>query len=537
MTLVLRVVFLFMLLVVAAVLAAWLAESPGSVTLDWRGYRIDTSVPVLIVAALVLFLVGAGLYQIWRLLRRTPRRVRERRALRRREQGYMALTRGMVAIAAGDTVEAKEQARRASHILGRPPGALLLGAQAAQIEGRPEVARKFYDAMLETREGELIGLRGLITLAEQEGKPAEAIALAEKARKIAPRQPWVLTRLFHLQIAARRWEDAEATLSSARKSRAIADDVGKRDDAVVLIQLSLMAERKGNRRQALDHARKAHRMAPDLLPATLQYGALLLADGRRRQARRVVEEGWRTAPHPDLARLYRTIVDGDDAVARLRAMERLAEIAPRARETHLALARAALDAKLWGEARRHLKEGGKIGADRSDGEKPAGGEPDAAFCRLYAELEQAEHGDAGAARDWLSRVATAPPEPAWICRNCGAVAREWAALCGHCGTFDGLRWTTPHRVQALGPDGEARASDSLAMAEESDEAKLILDPSASPRSPTSPATAPAGNAAGTGGTLRALGAAPPGRSRDGPVGSDIPVDKTGAAAPEGSEKG
>ncbi len=505
MMLVLRVLFLFLLLVVLAVLAAWLAESPGTVTLEWRGYRIDTSVPVMIVGAILLFLVGAGLYQIWRLIRRTPRRIREKHEMRRREAGYMALTRGMVALAAGDTIEAKDQARRASEILGRPPGALLIGAQAAQIEGKPQTARRYYEAMLESREGQLIGLRGLVGLAEQEGNLAEAISLAEKAREIAPRQPWILTRLFHLQIGARRWEDAEATLSAARKSRAVGETLGARDDAVVLIQLSLMAERKGNRAQALDHARKAHKLAPELLPAVLQFGALLLADGQRRKARRVVEDGWRAAPHPDLARLYRSIVDGDDAVARLRAMEKLGEIAPEARESQLALARAALDARLWGEARRHLKEG--IDAAEADDR-----EPDAAFCRLQAELEQAEHGDASGARDWLSRAATAPPEPAWICNDCGATAREWSALCGHCGTFDALRWTTPHRVRAMTAQDDVRATDSVVLAEESDEAKLILMPAAEP-SAAAPEREPApgggtggGTAGGTAGALQAIGA-------------------------------
>lgn len=509
MSFVVKALIFLVFLMVVAITAAWLAQSPGVVTLEWQGYRIDTTVPVLFVGGLLLFLVGAGLYQIWRAFRRTPRRIREKRGARRREEGYLALTRGMVAIAAGDTIEAKEQARRASSILGQSPGALLIGAQAAQIEGKADVARKFYEAMLERRESKLIGLRGLITLAEQEGKLTDAIALAEQARQMAPKQPWILTRLFHLQIGARRWADAEATLSTALKSRAIADDVGKRDDAVVLIQLSLMAERKGNRAEALDHAKKAHRMAPDLLPAILQHAALLLADGRKRQARKVVEEGWKIAPHPDLARLYRTIVDSDDPVTRMRAMEKLSDIAPDARETHLALARAALDAKLWGEARRHLNAGIEITDATMAPATDAEDEPDAAFCRLFAELEQSEHADAGAARDWLSRAASGAPEPAWICQSCGAVAREWSALCGHCGAFDGLRWTTQHRVQAIGPDGDdpegvGRAADSLAMAAESDELTLLLEPpgtvGGSPKG-----AVPGGPAGGTAGELQAMG--------------------------------
>src|SRR5262249_21746090 len=143
----------------------------------------------------------------------------------------------------GDAAEARRFAKRASELLGRPPGALLIGAQAAQLEGRPDQAQKFYTAMIEAKETELLGLRGLMGLAEQGGERAKALALAERARALAPRSAWVLTRLFHLQIAARRWEAAETTLRQAIAAKAVAEGAGRRSDAVLLVQLSLMAER------------------------------------------------------------------------------------------------------------------------------------------------------------------------------------------------------------------------------------------------------------------------------------------------------
>lgn len=438
MVLVIRFLFLFAILVVIAGLAAWFSEKPGSVTLEWQGWRIDTSVGVLVLLVALVFAAGAILYQIWRAFRRLPRAMGQRRESRRREQGYLALTRGMVAIAAGDTEEARRQAKRANDILNRPAGALLIGAQAAQMEGRAGVARKFYDAMLEDPETELLGVRGLLTLAERAGDTAQALSHAERAYKLSPRTPWVLTRLFGLQVKARKWEAAEQTLREAIRARAVAAEDGKREDAVLLVQLSLMAERSGDKRLAQERARKARAADPDLLPAALQLASLQHADGRDRAARKLIEETYAARPHPDLVRLYLLTGGKSAPLDRLRVVERLAALAPDHRESHLALARANLDADLWGQARRHLTAGG-------------GETPDAAFCRLYAELEQRESGDAAAARDWLSRAADAPSEPGWICNSCGAIARDWSALCGHCGAFDSLRWDTPPRVMAL-PD-------------------------------------------------------------------------------------
>jgi HemY protein len=275
------------------------------------------------------------------------------------------------------------------------------------------------------------------------------LELAERARSLAPKAPWVLTRLFHLQIAARRWEAAEATLRQAIAARAVAEGAGKRSDAVLLVQLSLMAERNGNRAVAVERARKALALDETLLPASLQLAALRIAGGELRRARKSIEAAWRRQPHPDLARLYALALAEADPVKRYRGLGPLEQAAPKHAETQRALARAALEARLWGEARRHVEAAG-----------PA---PDAGFCRLMAEVEQGESGNAAAARDWLARASEADPEPAWLCRACGASAREWSALCGHCGAFDALAWGQAPRVAALAaaPSGTVLAGEAV----------------------------------------------------------------------------
>jgi HemY protein len=442
----LRAVIVFGVLAALAVVAWQLAESPGEVALVWHGWRIDTSASLAAVALVGVLGIGGALYAVLHGIRILPRRLAQARERRRREAGYHALTQGMVAIAAGDAAEARRFAKRASELLGRPPGALLIGAQAAQLEGRPDQAKKFYTAMIEARQTELLGLRGLLALAEQDGERAQALDLAERARALAPKAPWVLTRLFHLQIAARRWEAAETTLRQAIAARAVGEWAGRRSDAVLLVQLSLMAERSADRALAVERAKKALALDEALLPASLQLAALYLAGDEPRRARRTIEAAWRRQPHPDLARLYALALAEPDPVKRYRALAALEEAAPRHLETHRALARAALDAKLWGEARRHIK---------------VAESPDAGFCRLTAELEQSEGANAAAARDWLARASEAEPEPAWLCRACGAAAREWSALCGHCGDFDSLAWGQAPRVAALAqaPSGTVLAAE------------------------------------------------------------------------------
>ena len=102
-----RAFFYLAILAVLSLLAASLADTPGAVTLDWLGYRIETSVLALLIFMLGASVVIAGLWRIWSAVTNSPRRMRRWQADRRQRLGYKALTQGMVAVAAGDAIEAR----------------------------------------------------------------------------------------------------------------------------------------------------------------------------------------------------------------------------------------------------------------------------------------------------------------------------------------------------------------------------------------------------------------------------------------------
>jgi HemY protein len=55
-------------------------------------------------------------------------------------------------------------------------------------------------------------------------------------------------------------------------------------------------------------------------------------------------------------------------------------------------------------------------------------------------LEEGEHGDASAAREWFDRVVSAPSDPSYFCGSCSVESAEWHSLCPKCGSFDMLTW-------------------------------------------------------------------------------------------------
>ena len=131
---------------------------------------------------------------------------------------------------------------------------------------------------------------------------------------------------------------------------------------------------------------------------------------------RIVETAWLAQPHPDLADAYAHVKLGDSARQRLVRVETLAAKTPGHIEGALAIARAAIDASEFANAREALA--------------PFIAAPTQRVAMLMAEIERTEHGDSGRARAWTLRAVRALHDPAWTAD--GYVTRSLAAgVAGH----------------------------------------------------------------------------------------------------------
>ncbi len=432
-----RRVLVILVLALGAMLAAvWLGGTPGSATLEFAGWRFDSSFGALAILAAIAGFALIVVDRLWRWIAGTPTRIKLWRQARRERHGYAALTRGLVAVAAGDPRSALREAALADRLLGAPPASLLLSAQAAQLAGDETAARKHLEAMRAAPETEFAALRGLVAIAMREGRDDEALGLARRARELRPDATWVSGALIDLETKAARWDDAALTIDAARRQQMLPapDADGKR--AAALHEAARGHEAKGDRREAIRAAERAFKLAPDRPEIAATLAILYAKDARARAAASLVEKEWVRAPHPELLDAYRKARPASDALQWIKQVERLAKLNPAHAYSHAALAEASLAAELWGEAKRHAQAA--IDAE--------GGEPRASLCRLMARIEEESGGVASVAKSWLARAADAPGDPAWTCDSCGHPHAEWHAICRRCGAFDKLAWTAPARL-------------------------------------------------------------------------------------------
>lgn len=434
----LRTIVFFVFVAIAAAASTWMVEHPGTASLEWQGYRLDTSMAVLTGVMALIAVVSALVYRVWGLAWATPGRIKRAREHARKRRAQSSLTQGLLALAVGDANEARKMARKAEMGPGDPILPMLLAAQAAQLAGDETEAEARFTSMLETPETEFLGVRGLLDLAVGRADWERGLELAQRAASLRPGAGDVAANLFSLQIRAGRLVEAEATLDRMISAKTIVASEGRRRRALLEYLLAQAADSRGNAGDAMQRAKRCNDLAPEFVPGTVLFVRLLMAEGKHKKAVASIETAWKIAPHPDLLDVYWTAAQVEDAMPRLRAVEILVKRNPEHPESLLALAGAALEARLWGEARRNLE---KIPEDALT----------VRGCLVWARLAEADHNDSMGAREWLLRAAHARPDTGWKCDSCGRLDIRWDALCPECGGFDTLVWETPSYLAGVVP--------------------------------------------------------------------------------------
>ena len=264
------------LLVIAALAAGavWLADRPGEVSILWQGYRIETSVAIAAIGVVVLAFLALVAWAIMRFVLGLPSAFGFASRARRRARGFEAISRGMVAIGAGDPVAAGRYAVDARKFAGNEPLTLLLEAQSAQLSGDRGQAEAAFKAMLDKPETRVLGLRGLFVEARRRGDMAAARAFADDAVRRSPSLAWANDALLDFHTAAGDWQAARTAVERRAALRLADKGEAKRQCAVLLAAEALEAKDR-EPEKALAAALEAVKLAPGLTPAAALAGRML----------------------------------------------------------------------------------------------------------------------------------------------------------------------------------------------------------------------------------------------------------------------
>jgi HemY protein len=421
---------------VLVAIAVWLADQNGRVEIDWGIYKITfPHIGFFLLTAMAMVLLAIFIYSIIQTFVKFPRSFRRYREIKRKDQGYRALTLGLTAVAAGDRKMAAYQSHRARKLLPREePLPLLLQAQSERMQGKEEEAQVTFTALTHDKDAGFLGVRGLLQAALDAHNYPKALDLARQALKLHPKQAWILKLVYELEIRARNWEEAQVVLYRAEKAKAIPAPHALTDRVSIFLARAQAALQEGYRDRAVKNYQQAYKYSHFFVPAALGLAKFYKQDNQHRHAAAVIEKTWRGNPHPELARVWEGLVPPRNLrkpMARLQWAEKLVTINPGHPESHLFAGRVAMEESLWGEAREHFRKAEAI-------------EPSARLYWMWANLEKRAGSGQRLIQSLQEKADTFPPERCWVCRETGRIYESWSPVAEPHGAFNTIQWTHPH---------------------------------------------------------------------------------------------
>ncbi len=340
--------FLVLIAVALALFAAAIApvfkSDPGLVQIHFHGWTIETSVLVLLLAALALWLIVHFAIRLWRLPAATARRVREQRSLAQLEKGLLALTEG-------DWSTAEKALEKSASSHGRTTARYLAAAQAADGQEAGDRAEWYLEqADSRNRKQRFLVEFTRARILAANGQYSEAIPILEALQKRRKRHSQLLELLARCYEETGQWEPLQKILPVMQKAGVVdAARVAELKQHAAISELKQCPDA-----EALKSGWKG-------LPKTLQRSAdvvMAYADQAIRVgAPELTEEILRTSLKHEWnsALLIPYGEPGDEDVPRrLKQCEKWLKDHPEDPWLHLALGRLCAREELWGKARHHM---------------------------------------------------------------------------------------------------------------------------------------------------------------------------------------
>jgi HemY protein len=343
----------FSIIVVIATLvfafaAHFLLQDPGYVAINFRGYFVEMSVPVLLSIAIVLVVA------VWavRKLIIAPRLIGEAAGRYRAGRAGQKLMRGMIEVAEGNLSRGEKLLARAASTSDAPLFNYLQAARAAHLQGNDQRRDEWLKLAYEHTPAAANAV--LLTQAELQmdrEQYEQALATLRRIEENSRDHSYALGLLGTLYYRLEDWDNLGELLPRLKaQGRITSDTIRKWTVRVHREHLERAADADAVQASWKNVPRNL-RSDIDLLEA---YFSALIRNGKHEQAEKELAAALKKEWRAPLVRLF-GLVEGPDASKQLKRAEGWLADHPEDPDLLLTAARLCLRNELWGKARSYLE--------------------------------------------------------------------------------------------------------------------------------------------------------------------------------------
>jgi HemY protein len=340
------------IVVVATLLFAFaghfLLEDPGYVAINFRGYLVEMSVPVLLGIAVAL------IFAVWaiRKLDIAPRLIGEAAGRYRSGRAGQKLTRGMIEVAEGNFARGEKLLARAASTSDAPLFNYLQAARAAHLQGSDQRRDEWLKLAYEHTPAAANAV--LLTQAELQldrGQYEQALATLRRIDEDSRDHSYALALLGRLYFRLEDWEQLGALMPRLKKHGRVTQE--RLDKWSVRVHRESL-DRASNGDAVIDVWKK---IPKNLLGNSELLGAYfsgLIRGGLHEKAEKDLAAALKSNWRGPLVRLF-GLVEGPNASKQLKRAEGWLAAHGDDPDLLLAAARLCLRNELWGKARSYLE--------------------------------------------------------------------------------------------------------------------------------------------------------------------------------------
>lgn len=335
-------------LIISAVGANFLLQDPGYVVINFRGYLVEMSVPVLAALVVILFL------SIWLAVKlfRAPRKLGEAAGRYRAGRAGQRLTRGVIEVAEGNFAKGERLLARAANVSEAPLLNYLQAARAAHLLGQDERRDTWLKQAYENLPGATNAV--LLTQAElqlDQEQYEQALATLRKIEQNTPNHSHALMLLGRLYYRLADWQHLSDLLPKLQKHGRL-DPETLRKWSVRVHQEQLESAQDGD--AVLEVWKQIPRPEKKNIDLLESYYANLIRTNMHEKAEKDIAAELKRSWRSPLVRLY-GIVEGKDPARQLKKAEGWLKDHGDDADLLLSAAQLCLRTELWGKARSYLE--------------------------------------------------------------------------------------------------------------------------------------------------------------------------------------
>lgn len=428
-----RIIWNAFLLGIIALAAAWLSNNPGSLSLEWIGYSVQTSVAVVIAGVIIVYaifyvflakplLLLTQKISYWLGADKRAQKMAKSK-IEKEVDRYTLLGKGLTALAAGDIDAAEKLSGRIKKSFADDETKItVFQAQLAEAKNNTAEAMRLYTQLSDAPETHLLGMRGKIRLYRLTGNISKALELCSQLLTIKNPPAWVLSEGFELQIQEKQWKPAIVTLEKAYKQNLFDKLTAKRLKASVLLEQAAGTADPAEKEKLI---REAHDTDETFVRAAIQTAEFDVKAGQIKKARRLLQKLWKISPSWAVYEVYLTLTAKESSIEAVKDVEELIAENPKAAINDLIFADCSLKARLWGQAKTAVN-------------KFLAQHPDSKRALIMAEEIAAYNQDEKAAEEYRAKASKAPAEMPYYCEVCHTSFEKDHTTCPVCHTLGAI---------------------------------------------------------------------------------------------------